>query len=66
VLGPRKPKRFNRGDHPVIIRAFTRFASVCLGTGLFVGGLGLSITGVGAIVGLPMMAIGMSLAVNNA
>ena len=47
---------------PVIIRFFF----VCIGAGMFVGGLGLSITGIGAIFGLPMMALGLSMVETNA
>jgi hypothetical protein len=43
-----------------------RFLLVCLGTGMFVGGLGLSLTGVGALAGLPMIAVGFGLVEANA
>jgi hypothetical protein len=42
-----------------------RFIFVCIGSGVFVAGLGLTITGIGAIFGIPMMAFGMGLVESN-
>ncbi len=45
----------------IIMRALGRFALICLGGSLAVGGLGLTMTGIGAIFGIPMIAIGVAL-----
>jgi hypothetical protein len=37
------------------------FLLVCIGASIFVGGLALTFTGVGALFGIPMMAVGMGL-----
>jgi hypothetical protein len=45
----------------VILNALRRFVLVCVGGGLFAIGFGLTITGIGAIFGIPMMALGWGL-----
>ena len=45
----------------IVIRALGRFALFCLGASLVFGGLGLAMTGIGAVFGLPMIAGGLAL-----
>jgi hypothetical protein len=45
----------------VILNALRRFVLVCVGGGLFAIGFGLTITGIGAIFGIPVMAFGWGL-----
>jgi hypothetical protein len=47
------------------MRAITRFVFSCVGAGLFVGRLALCLTGVGAIFGIPLMAVGMGMVETN-
>jgi hypothetical protein len=45
--------------------AVGQFALVCIGGGMITTGLTLCVTGVGAIFGIPMMAVGWGIIENN-